>query len=165
MIVNVKCEPHSEPLMKRLDILKINDQCKLKKVLLHYKFLCNDVPYYLLYFEHNFINYHHDISSHGTCDQWFFLSHEVDMNLCVISHKLHLGDNCKRSTWNDYLVNLFIFIASIHSYSIKLFCNYAKCSIIQSYNEKCSIKIADFVYGWLVKQKVAAAAFHRSLLL
>ena len=128
LIVNAKYNSHTDPIFRKLGILKISDQRKLQELSFYYKYKHDNVPYY---FRHDFITYHRDISTRTTRNQHLLviprIRHEYMRNILRYSLVKTVNESSE------------LIISKIHSHSIKGFCNYVKHLLIQSYNEICSI--------------------------
>ena len=121
-----KYNAHTEPIFKRIGLLKVNDILTLQELKFYYKYENNLLPYYLqnLLFKPNI--HSHAIRSQDKIYQWRPM-HEYARK-CV---RYNIP-----STVNSTPTNI---IEKVFTHSIQGFSKYVKQNLLQSYQENCII--------------------------
>ncbi len=123
-----KYNTHTEPLFKRLKLLKICDILKLQELKFYFKYKNNKLPHYLqsLPFQPNT-----ETHDHAT---------RIQHNIHHPMSKHAFAKNCIRSDIPITVNNSPNFILDkIYTHSLQGFTSYIKAHILQSYQENCTI--------------------------
>ena len=126
IILNTRSRAHSEPLFKRLGILKINDLRTIQELIFFYKFKHNMVPQY---FRNNFIHFHFDDHEYPTRQR-------QRLRLPIIHHEF-MRCNLRCTIVKTVQETDSIILDKIDTHSLAGFRNYAQRNIISNYNFIC----------------------------
>ena len=134
-----KYNAHTEPLMKTLSILNIEDMFKLNILKWYYKYCHKQLP---VYFQKFNILRHSDMHNYPTRNNSF-----IPRNVT----RLHASRRCLRNHVSVVLNNTCDnIINKINTHSYEGFAAYVKKYIISSYSTECSIENC-YVFGaWLL---------------
>ena len=126
-----KYNAHSEPLLKKLNILKITDLYKLKLLKFYYKLCNNLLPQYFA--TANLLIHQQSLHSHNTRGQTFLTPR--------IYHVF--AENCVRHQLPSLLNNADDLpadvLTSVYTYSEYGYTSYLKRHFIDQYNNECTI--------------------------
>jgi hypothetical protein len=123
-----KYNAHTEPLFKKLKLLKVNDILKLQELKFYYKYKNNKLPHYLqsLPFHPNTEIHNHETRTkhnlHQPISKHSFAKNCVRFDIPKIVNKT---PNC--------------ILAKIDTHSLQGFSGYIKTHFLQSYQENCTI--------------------------
>ena len=128
VICNSKYNAHTEPLFKALDILKLEDLCKLNTLKWYYLLTHKQLPPYFLSFE---IKPLYEIHNHNTRNR-FLIPRNVT--------RIHAARYCIRNH-ASVIINTFPshVLEKINSHSHHGFSNYVKKYILSLYSLECTI--------------------------
>lgn len=123
-----KYNAHSEPILKKLKLLKLRDILDLQTLKFYFKFKHDLLPVYLLKlpFQHNYEIHHHNTRSrsdiHWPTPAHVFATKSLRYNLPIVVN----------NTTND-------IIEKIRTHSLDGFAGYIKEKYITSYEENCNL--------------------------
>ncbi len=123
-----KYNAHTEPIFKKIKLLKIRDILKLQELKFYYKYKKNKLPYYLqsLPFNPNTETHYHSTR----------IQHDIHQPLS----KHVFGKNCVRfdipMTINNCPNSI---LDKINTHSLQGFSRYIKAHFLESYKENCTI--------------------------
>ncbi len=124
-----KYNAHTEPLIKSLNLLKVSDILQLQLLKCYYKYKNRMLPYYLA--QLTFIT-HPNIHDHSTRNQ-----NQLRTNKTQHEHARY----CVRHQIPKVINSAPIYILTkINTHSLQGFSIYIKITIIQSYQEICTIQ-------------------------
>ena len=151
-----KYNAHTEPLMKTLSILKIEDMFKLDILKWYYKYCHKQLA---VYFQKFNILRHPDIHDYATRNNSFIPIHLHASSRCLRNHVPVVLNNT-----SDDIINKI----NIHSY--EGFAAYVKKYITSSYSTECSIEncclwyvIIKYAFGKLLCVYAFEESFHSSI--
>ena len=128
IITSSKYNAHTEPLMKQLNILKINDLFRLNSLKFFYKYANGKVPSFFVSYS---IVPQSDVHDYSTR-----FNNLVSLNVT----RTHLARRCLRNNIQVILNSTpSIVLEKIYTHSFSGFVTYAKQSIINSYSNECTI--------------------------
>ena len=120
---------HTEPLYKKLSLLKVDDILKLQQLKFYYKYLHHDLPFYLQNWR---FMLKHEVHSHDTRDKNKIYTYKV---------KHAFAQKCLRHSLSLLLNNLpEIVKEKLISHSTQGFAKYVKLYFLQSYQVACTIQ-------------------------
>ena len=123
-----KYNSHTEPIFKKLKLLKVSDILKLQELKFYYKFTNNKLPYYL---QNLPIKPNTHIHSHATRSQ-----HDIHL----IKTKHEYAKNCIRVNLPKVINSTPIeILEKVNTHSLQGFSGYVKLKFIESYQESCLI--------------------------
>ena len=129
IITNSKYNAHTEPIMKALGILKLEDLFKFNMLKWYYRFKNKELPAYFLNYE---IRRQSDVHNYNTRNNRRIASHIT---------RTKSAQNCLRhkilSVINETSLSI---IEKIETHSYKGFAKYAKNQIITEYKNDCEIE-------------------------
>ena len=118
---------HTEPLHKKLSMLKVDDILKLQQLKFYYKYLHNNLPVYLqnwrIIFKYNIHNYDTRIKNE------------------IYTYKTK-HEFAKKCLWHNlpFLLNNIPTIVKekLNTHSLQRFAQYAKLHFLQNYQDSCT---------------------------
>ena len=129
IIANRKYNSHTEPLMKKLEILKLEDLFKLNILKWYFRFTNKQLPCYFTDYQ---IKQQSEIHNHNT------------RNNSLVSQpvtRIQAAKYCLRNHISVVLNSMPPRVTEkVHSHSYEGFSNYAKKFIISEYSEVCIIE-------------------------
>ena len=150
-ILNTSLFAHSEPLFKRLELLRVDDIFKLSFFKLYYKLSNKTIP---MYFQ-NFQFHTHPPSRTITHP---LRLNDFNFNLPITQPVIPIINSNKRSSekrfrhFLPYLVNTHflspVAMDRLNTHSFQSFMNYVKKEILSKYSDHCSIEnciVCDFL--------------------
>ena len=127
-ITHSRYNAHTDPLFKKLGLLKVNDIKKLQELKFFFKFSQNLLP---AYFRTNFIIRNYDLHEHAT------------RNRTQLVIPIHQHQYCKANlrfaitqTVNSFPNDI---LSKCHTHSLQAFASHAKKYFLSNYPENCSI--------------------------
>jgi len=136
-----KYNAHTEPLFKKLNLLKIEDILKIQQLKFYFKYSQNQLPYYFIEQKNSssqietdmfVLKLNSNIHNHNTRQR----------NNLHVTHKNHsYAEKCLRHNIIKTINSTPAMILNkIHTHSIHGYVNYAKNVFIQNYSEHCEIR-------------------------
>ena len=129
IISNNRYNSHTEPVMKKLEILKLEDLFKLNMLKWYFNYKKNKLP---CYFSDYCVQVQSEIHNHNT---------RYDSQIARPVTRIHAARYCLRNHIS-VVINSFpkIVTDKVHTHSYKGFSRYAKMSILSGYSEICTIQ-------------------------
>ena len=128
LITNSKYNAHTDPLFKKMNILKLGDIFNLNTLKFYYKYISGSLPTYFDDMYHR-VSDQHDYPTRG--------------NACLLQNKTRTsnGEKCIRHYIPKYLRDVPESIYNkLHSHSLKGFSNYVTNYFVEQYEVSCSIE-------------------------
>ena len=131
IIRNICCQnynAHTEPLLKKLSLLKIEDMLNLSTLKFYYKLNKGNIPEYFKSFEIHTQNERHEMNTRQN-------------SLVLINRtRLKLSDKCLRNNL-PFVLNATpeIALEKVSTHSFQGFSNYIKNMIVNKYSTECNI--------------------------
>ena len=121
-----KYNPHTGPIFKKLQFLKLYDIFKLQQLQFYYKLIKGDVPKYFQHLSHNFVIHHH-------------FTRETS-SICIPRVNHAYAQNHIRHNLIQTINNIpNIIIDKFHIHSLRGFLNYINVFIFGNYEDHCHI--------------------------
>ena len=124
-----KFNAHTEPLFKKLNILKVEDLLKLSILKFYFKYQNHQLPNYfsLLPFTRNYNQHHYPTRSQN------------DVYRPLVKHEF--AKKCIRYQLPQIVNNTpENIISKVNTHSLHGFCNYIKIKALETYEETCSLR-------------------------
>ena len=116
---------HTEPLHKKLSMLKVGDILKLQQLKFYYKYLHNNLPVYLQNWR---IIFNYDIHNYDT-----------RIKNKIYTYKTNFAKKCLRHNLPFLLNNIPTIVKEkLNTHSLQGFAQYAKLYFLQNYQDSCT---------------------------
>ena len=129
IITNSKYNAHTEPIMKDLGILKLEDLFKLNMCKWYYRFIHKELPEYFLSYT---IRHQFEIHNYNTRHNSYVLPPAIRIKAARYCLRNHISVVINAIPSN--------VITKIETHSYKGFSTYAKNTILSTYSKECSIE-------------------------
>ena len=129
IIVKAKYNAHTEPIFKKLGILKMGDLYRLRILVFYHKFVNEKLPSYFL---HNFIFHNEDYHNYTTRNR-------TNLTVPMLRHELH------RSTFRSAIARTVndtppAIVEKTRTHSLNGFTYYVRLSMLDAYLVLCEIR-------------------------
>ena len=126
IICNSKYNAHTEPLMKKLEILKLEDMFKLNMLKWYHRYIQKQLPEYFL---HYIISHQYEIHHHNT---------RYKSMISQPKTRIYAARRCLRNHVSVIINSMpKTVIEKVYTHSYKGFALYAKKTIISTYSLDC----------------------------